>query len=188
MMINRGHTPGNYHIRHDIRTRNASVEQWAAAGLRLWNSGAGSTAEHVWQAAVTSCHWAAVAALSPTQSQLAALAVDRVQCASCKSRGAGSRPVPSCGHHDPVPRKDSLDFTMLWRILQPWSMDPEQPTLLWTKFYALWKPIFARTPHQWPFKVYRTEQLITNVCKSRLVHSKVWGSAAAVPWVQRGDC
>ena len=175
--VDSSHTPGNYHIRHDIRTRNASVELRAAAVCETLGLGP-------LQSMSSSCQ--AVAALSWTQSQLAALAVDQVQSASCKSRGAGSRLAPSCGHHDPVPRKDSLDFTMLCQILQPHGPQATNATLDQILCF-LWKLIFARNAHhQWPFKVcYRIGPLITDVCKSRLVHSNVWGSAAALLWVQR---
>ena len=107
MMINRarGHAPGNYHIRHDIRTRNASVEQQRdceTLGLGPLQSMSGRSCRKL---SLGSCQ------LSPTQSQLAALAVDRVQCASCKSRGAGSRPAgPILRPPRPGPQKRFLGF------------------------------------------------------------------------------
>ena len=160
-------------------------------GMRQWQSCEQQQSVKLWGwvhcraslAAVISCSWPN--SVGHSTAQLAALAVDRVQSASCKSRGAGSRLAPSCGHHDPVARKDSLDFTMLCQILQPRGPRATNATLDQILFF-LWKLIFARTAHQWPFKVcYRTGQLITVVCKSRLVRTNVWGSAAALLWVHK---
>ena len=82
----RGHTPGNYQIR--LMIYEQGMRQWSSSEtVKLWTGLGLSTL----QSMSSSCRdklSQAVTAQS-TQSHLAALAVDQVQCASCKSRGAG---------------------------------------------------------------------------------------------------